>query len=105
MSAPPRRAASAAESSDDESESIGLPPQLLARLVQEYKEDKSVRTSQAALNTLGEYMKTFIREAIWRSAAQRKGVENPITKVPGGSRFMEVRLCLACGMREVGGTC
>ncbi|KAA8911632.1 centromere protein X [Sphaerosporella brunnea] len=75
-----------------------IPPALLQRLIQEFVADKKTKLTQPALNALGEYFSTFIREAIWRAAQVRKGdVEDPEdpdsvgSKVLGsGAVFLEV---------------
>lgn len=78
-------------SSSEEESSISIPPQLLQRLLQEFfEEKKKTRISQSALNTTGEYTKTFIREAIWRAAAIRKDKEQDPESVRNMSAFLEV---------------
>ncbi|KAL7272468.1 hypothetical protein RUND412_004722 [Rhizina undulata] len=95
---PPRRAANQSSPSpppDDLSQSdepqTTVPVQLLQRIVQEFMEDKKkTRISQPAINAVGEYTKTFIREAIWRAAAIRKEDDADPTAKMGGSLFLEV---------------
>ncbi|KAF8539624.1 centromere protein X [Trichophaea hybrida] len=72
-----------------------IPPELLQRLVQEFVEDKDTRISQPALEVLGKYFETFIREAVWRAAAIRKETDKPDVEgskrvVGGGTVFLEV---------------
>ena len=71
-----------------------IPPKLLQHLLQEFLADKKTRISQPALDALGEYFKTFIREAIWRAAALRKESDDPEgpvrNLVGGGTVFLEV---------------
>ncbi|KAI5856925.1 hypothetical protein BZA05DRAFT_386671 [Tricharina praecox] len=85
-------------SSTDE---VRIPPALLQRLITEFMEDKKTRISQPAVDALGEYFRTFIREAIWRAAQSRKGDEDDEVGgrvVGGGTLFLEVRAM--CGGRK-----
>ena len=68
-----------------------IPPQLLQSLLQLHADDKKARISQAALASLGEYMKTFVREAIYRAAEERKQTDaaNGFSTAIG-SMFLEV---------------
>lgn len=78
-------------SSEEDESRISIPTQLLQRLLQEFfEEKKKTRISQSALNTAGEYTKTFIREAIWRAAAIRKDKEQDPEDVRNMSAFLEV---------------
>lgn len=77
-------------SSEEDKSSISIPPQLLQRLLQEFFEEKRTRISQSALNTAGEYTRTFIREAIWRAAKIRKDKEQDPEDVRNMSAFLEV---------------
>jgi len=54
---------------DDDS---SIPPRLLQRLLEEFREDKKTRISQAALNAVGEYLRIFVKEAILRAAEERR---------------------------------
>lgn len=45
--------------------------------------------SQAAASAVGEYMKYFVREAVWRAAESRKKVEAG-KATAGGGMFVEV---------------
>lgn len=89
---PPRRVVdSPLPTPDEEDESTTtIPPQLLQRLLQEFFEEKKTKISQPALNAVGEYTKTFIREAIWRAAAIRKEKEQDPGGVRNMSAFLEV---------------
>jgi len=49
-----------------------LPPALLARLVHENFDDKTVRMSKPANEVLGRYMNIFMREAVARAAEGKK---------------------------------
>jgi histone H3/H4 len=75
-----------------EEASVAIPQQLLQRLLQEFFEEKKTRISQPALNAVGEYTKTFIREAIWRAAAIRKDNERDPGAMKNMSAFLEVCL-------------
>ncbi|KAK4645025.1 hypothetical protein QC761_310160 [Podospora bellae-mahoneyi] len=57
---------------DDERESI--PPELLSKIVHELFEHKETKITKDANNALSGYMDVFVREAIARAAAERKGV-------------------------------
>jgi len=84
-------------SSTDE---VRIPPALLQRLITEFMEDKKTRISQPAVDALGEYFRTFIREAIWRAAQSRKGEDDDEVGgrvVGGGTLFLEVKLCASEG--------
>ena len=67
-----------------------IPPQLLQSLLQLHSEDKKTRISQPALNSLAEYMKTFVREAIYRAAEERKQTDGADQATSVGSMFLEV---------------
>jgi hypothetical protein len=70
---------------DDDS---SIPPRLLQRLLEEFREDKKTRISQAALNAVGEYLRIFVKEAILRAAEERKEGDNLQHGL--GSLFLEV---------------
>ncbi|KAK4197081.1 CENP-S associating centromere protein X-domain-containing protein [Triangularia verruculosa] len=56
---------------DDERESI--PPELLSRIINEHFEHEDTKITKDANNALSAYMDVFVREAIARAAAERKG--------------------------------
>ena len=68
-----------------------IPPQLIQSLLKLHSEDGKIRISQPALNALTEYLKTFVREAIYRAAAEREQTD-AAAGVSGrlGSMFIEV---------------
>lgn len=71
-----------------------IPPQLLQSLLQLHIDDKKTRISQPALASLGEYMKTFVREAIYRAAEERKQTDSANGfSTAMGSMFLEVKQC------------
>jgi len=70
---------------DDDS---SIPPRLLQRLLEEFREDKKTRISQAALNAVGEYLRIFVKEAILRAAEERR--EGDSLQRGLGSLFLEV---------------
>jgi histone H3/H4 len=69
-----------------------IPAALLQSLLQLHADDKKTRISQSALNGLTEYVKTFVREAIYRAAEERKQVDSAAGRSGTvGSMFLEVR--------------
>ncbi|KAF8437858.1 CENP-S associating centromere protein X-domain-containing protein [Terfezia claveryi] len=64
--------------SPEASQSAQIPPQLLSRILHEffagqsgYSSARETRISNAAVAAVGEYTRTFVREAIHRAAAER----------------------------------
>lgn len=66
----------------DDGESIleptapAIPAKLLTRILQEKFEDSDTAIQQGALNLVGKYMETFVREAIARARFERKEARN-----------------------------
>jgi centromere protein X len=73
-----------------------IPPQLLTKILHEFLEDDTMRISNAANAAVGEYIKTFVREAIWRAdAAMKEGREGEMG-IGGSDEFLEVSLAHCC---------
>jgi len=63
------------EDEDDEEEPLAhpsIPPKLLTRLLFEAFEDKEMKIGREAMQVVGKYMETFVREALARAAFERE---------------------------------
>ncbi|KAK0665374.1 CENP-S associating centromere protein X-domain-containing protein [Cercophora samala] len=61
------------EDEEEEDERESIPPELLSKIVHELFEHKDTKITKDANNALSGYMDVFVREAIARAAAERKG--------------------------------
>ncbi|KAF8477240.1 centromere protein X, partial [Kalaharituber pfeilii] len=49
-----------------------LPPHLISRILHSFLTDETTRISNAAVSSVSEYTRTFVREAIYRAVAERE---------------------------------
>ena len=75
---------------------IALPPDMLQKLLKNFFEDEGTKISAAAVDAVGEYLRTYMREGIWRAVAERRGGNIDGDVGPDGARagqglMLEVR--------------
>jgi hypothetical protein len=84
---PVRKAVSRPKATDTTSP---IPQKLLTRLLYEGFEDKNMKIGKEAMNVVGKYMETFVREALARAVYERDEADTELGKGTGDG-FLQVR--------------
>ena len=72
-----------------------LPTDLVEKILKNFFEDNGTKISIAAKDTVGEYIRTFVREAICRATAERR--EGDLEDTSGGSVMLEASFSTSRG--------